>query len=591
MEELTFRDMLAIFMRRRRYFFITAAIILAISMIFVLRWSNYRSTATVQIEQSYVATNLTNANDVIVTLVDQRISQIQQKVTGLESLSEIINKFNLYPDQRNSQPMSAVTTKMRTKIKVDLISGSISNPAAAQKQTAEQLSAIAFNLSFDYSDPQTAQQVTDELVTRFLDEDLKQRRTQAQETSAFLATQIAALEANMAEQEKSIAEFRAKYGESGPAALMFNQQSAANVSMSLQQLESQLVSNEGTQGVIKGQLVLVDPYSRVIADGQMLTTPSVQLKALESQYAALTGQYGTNHPDVVKTRRQIAALKAQIGPEKENEGAQLEAQIKDVKTNLAAAISTKGQEHPDVVALQRKLKTLEAELSKKVTETSSEDIIVKDADNPAYLQLAAQLKTAEEQRKSLIQQRDALKEQQKKYEQMIAANPGLEQQFARLTRDYDNAQLRYRELREKKMAADMNEQLELGRKGQRLVVINPPAVPDSTQPRRALLVLGAVMLSLMGGLSSVIAAETLNQGVYGASHIAYLLGTPPLVVIPHLLTETEKNHASRLMPYLLAGAGILSVMRQLFLHFIGMPTKRLLAKVRARAPKTPGQGS
>lgn len=582
MEELTFRDMVAIFMRRRRYFFITALVILMISMVFVLRWSNYRSTATVQIEQSYIATNLTNANEMIVTLVDQRISQIQQKVTGLESLSEIINKFNLYGAERATQPMSAITTKMRGKIKVDLISGSISNPAAAQKQTAEQLSAIAFNLSFDYTDPQTAQQVTDELVTRFLDEDLKQRRTQAQETSAFLASQISALENNMAEQEKAIAEFRAKYGESGPAALMFNQQSAANVSMALQQLESQLIANEGQQGVLKGQLALVDPYSRVVADGQVLTTPSVQLKALESQYAALTGQYGPNHPDVVKARRQIAALKVQVGNEQEAT-AQLEAQIKDVKTNLAAATSTKGAEHPDVVALQRKLKTLEEELSKKVKEVTADDIIVKDADNPAYLQLAAQLKTSEEQRKSLVQQRDAMKEQQKKYEQLIAANPGLEQQFARLSRDYDNAQLRYRELREKKMAADMNEQLELGRKGQRLVVINPPAVPDSTQPRRSLLMLGAIMLAIMGGLSSVIAAETLNQGVYGASHVTYLLGAPPLAIIPHILSENEKNHASRIMPYVLAGIGILSVLKQFFLNVVAQPVQRLFARARAKS--------
>jgi uncharacterized protein involved in exopolysaccharide biosynthesis len=117
--------------------------------------------------------------------------------------------------------------------KVDLVSGTISNPAAAQKQTAEQLSAIAFNLSFDYTDPQLTQQVADALVTRFLDEDLKQRRVQAQETSGFLDNQIRALENNMGEQEKAIADFRAKHGESGPAALMFNQQAAANITMTL----------------------------------------------------------------------------------------------------------------------------------------------------------------------------------------------------------------------------------------------------------------------------------------------------------------------------------------------------------------------
>lgn len=537
MEELSIRDMLAILLRQRRTFLLTFCVIFAAGMLFVMRWSNYRSTGTVQIEQSYIATNITNAGAIMATIADQRINQIQQKVTSLESLAEIITKFNLYPSQRENTPISAIANLMRSKIKVDLVSGTISNPAAAQKQTAEQLSAIAFNLSFDYTDPQLTQQVADALVTRFLDEDLKQRRVQAQETSGFLDNQIKALENNMAEQEKAIADFRARHGESGPAALMFNQQAAANITMTLQNLDSQITANEGTQGAIKAQLAMVDPYSRIIADGQMVTTPAIQLKALESQYTTLTGQYGPNHPDVIKARRQIAALKAQMGPE--SHAVQLEAKLRDMRTNLTAARSTKGPDHPDVKTMERQLKALEKDLAG--AGDSATGTIKKDADNPAYLQLAAQLETAEEQRKSLIRQREGLLEQQSKYEQIIAANPGIEQQMARLTRDYDNAQLRYRELRERKMAADMNEQLELDRKGQRLVVINPPAVPDSTQPRRLLLALGAFLLSVMGGLSSVIAAETVKQSVHGAGHLAHLVGAPPLVVIPHMRTDREKK--------------------------------------------------
>lgn len=576
MEELTVRDMLAILIRQRRTFLYTALIIFVIAMTFVLRWSNYRSQATVQIEQSYIANNVTNANAIVESIADQRINQIQQKVTSLESLAEIINKYNLYPGTRDNVPVSTTADRMRSKIKVDLVSGAISNPAAAQKQTAEQLSAIAFNLSFDYPDPQTAQQVTDELVTRFLDEDLKQRRQEAAETSGFLDSQIKALENSMAEQEKAIADFRAKHGESGPAALMFNQQAAANASMALQNLDTQITTNEGIQGSLKGQLAMVDPYSRVIADGQMVTTPATQLKALESQYATLTGQYGPNHPDVIKARRQIAALKATMGPQ--SKAAQLEAKITDVKTNLAAAKATKGEDHPDVKSLEKQLKSLQDEQEKQEKVEGSDDSIVSDADNPAYLQLASQLKSAEAQHKALLAQRDTLVEQQQKYEQTIAANPGIEQEMARLTRDYDNAQLRYRELKERKMAADMNEQLELDRKGQRLVVINPPAVPDSTQPKRILLALGAIALSLMGGLSAVIVAEVIKQSIHGASHLARLVGAPPLVIIPHIYTEQERDHVSRIMPLVVFIASALGIARNAAAATITYPVRKLRGK-------------
>lgn len=87
--------------------------------------------------------------------------------------------------------------------------------------------------------------------------------------------------------------------------------------MNLQNLDSQITANEGTQGSMRAQLATVDPYSRVIADGQVLTTPRIQLKALEAQYSTLTAQYGPDYPDVVKARHQIAALKAQINEKNE----------------------------------------------------------------------------------------------------------------------------------------------------------------------------------------------------------------------------------------------------------------------------------
>src|SRR6201999_1546287 len=99
-----------------------------------------------------------------------------------------------------------------------------------------------------------------------------------------------------------------------------------------QTLDSQLTANEGTEGSLRAQLAVVDPYSRVIANGQVLTTPAIQLKALEAQYATLTAQYGPEHPDVLKAKHQIESLRAQIGSKNgksANDVAQLKAQVED----------------------------------------------------------------------------------------------------------------------------------------------------------------------------------------------------------------------------------------------------------------------
>lgn len=549
MDELELRDYFTILKRRRKLFAIVAAAIFAIAFVFALRWSNYRSTATVEVAPSEVSASTTipagmSLSDYNQSIADLRISHLQQNVLSTASLIEIITKFDLYAKERQSTPIADIADKMSKKVKLELVSSALANPSAAQKASANELSAIAFNLSFDYSDPLICQRVTNELVSRFLDEDLKDRRTSAHKTSVFLEEQIKVLEKSMEEQEKKIAEFRAAHGDVHPEALAFNQQAAQSVWLSIQNIDGQLATNETTLGALRSQLAAIDPYSRVISDGQVLTTPSIQLKALKSQYTTLSAQYGPEHPDVVKLSRQIAALSKQVGGRGVSTNTELKSQIEDARTNLKAAQKTYGPEHPDVLALKRKVATLEEKLAKNQQEGTGEDAIKSDADNPAYLQVVASLKSAEEQRRALMSQKNALLAQQEKYQHAVAANPEVEQKMASLSRDYDNAQLRFRELKAKKMSADMSESIEQDRNGQQLIVIDPPDLPLHTQPGRMIFVLAGFVLSMIFGTGSVIIAQVISQSVVGPRHLEALVGVAPLVIIPHITTQEEKNKSS-----------------------------------------------
>src|ERR1700677_4937752 len=111
MEDLSLADYLAIAKWRKKYFFLTFSVMMALTLVFALCWSNYRSTATVEIEQPEVAPDMTtpigmNPNDVQEALADLRIGKIQQKVTAPASLVDIISKFNLYPGGRKVEPMA-----------------------------------------------------------------------------------------------------------------------------------------------------------------------------------------------------------------------------------------------------------------------------------------------------------------------------------------------------------------------------------------------------------------------------------------------------------------------------------------------------
>ena len=570
-------EYLSVLKRWKLVFLGIFGVIFLVSFIFAINWSEYRAFATIEVARPEIAMDaVETSGDKAMTaeaLADLQISRLQQKVLSTSSLAEIIAKLNLYPEARKQTPIAYIAEGMRKKINIHLLSTSLANPASAQKATALQLSAIAFVLSFEYSDPLIAQKTVNELVSRFLDEDLKERRETAEKTAEFLDGQIKILSQSLEEQEQKIAEFRAENGEIRPDALAFNQQASISTTSRLLAIESDIVSNLGLVGALRAQLAQTDPYSRIVGEsGDVLTTPSIQLRALKSQYATLTAKYGSQHPDVKKVSRQIAALENQADPV--NLAARLKAKITDVQARLDTAKKTYGSGHPDYIALKRELKNLEDQLEN--ADDSATALIKTDADNPAYLQIVAQLKAAEEQKNALEAQRVEVQRQQEEYQNAIAANPAVEQKMAALARDYDNMMTLYRELKARKLAADMSKTIEEGHIGRRLAVIDPPELPLGTEPSKKMILAAGFMFAVMAGLGSVLGLQLFSQSVIGPHHLETLIGVAPLVTVPHLKTLDEKIKIRWLAVRVLIAVPVVIVALLLVSFLMSMPLNAAL---------------
>lgn len=568
------RQYLSVFLRHKMLFLSVFGVVSICALIFALTWSKYKSHATVEVVQPEIAVDAVESQEFKLTsaeaLADLHISRLKQRVLSGGSLAEIITRLNLYPDQRQDTPIAYITDDMRDKINIHLLSSSLANPASAQKATALQLSAIAFTISFEYDDPELARKTVSALVSRFLDEDLKERRKKVKKTSEFLAGQIEMLSESLREQEKKIAEFRSEKRGGRPQELAFDQQAFVTTTTRLMNIESQLNANLGQIGALRAQLAQTEPYSRIVDEtGEVLTTPGIQLRALKSKYATLTAKYGKSHPDVVKLKRQITALEKELGTPADMTS-QLKARIEDAKTRLESSMEAYGPQHPDVVQLRNQVSSLEKQLVEAKNNTmSTSDLIVEDADNPAYLQIVAQLEAAQQQRSALQEQRDALKERQQKYQQAIRSNPAVEQEMAALTRDYDNMRTLYRELKGRKLAVDMSSTIEEGHAGQKLNVIDPPQLPRHTNPSRKLIFFGGVLFAMIAGCGSVLARQLLTQSIMGPSHLQSLTGVAPLITIPHLYTLEGKIRRRRTMQRVIGlAAALLLVMAALFFAFI-----------------------
>ncbi|MBE1236952.1 hypothetical protein IHV25_04735 [Phaeovibrio sulfidiphilus] len=560
MKEMGVKDYISILTRNWKYFTVSFFLVLILSFVFTLNYDRYKSTVTVQIQSPEIAENIASltfdgAARMAEALADQRINQIQQRVTSTSGLIEVINKLNLYPEDRKRMPLAEVAADMRKKIQLDMVSTSLANPTAAQRASAGQLSAIAFNLTFAYDDPLKAQQTTDELISRFLDEDLKQRRVQATETNAFIAYQVTALEKTLEEQDKKIAEFRARNPNARPESLAFNQQMLASTESSLREVNTRISSLEKQRGDLKGQLALVQPYSMAVMDGQVLTSPDIQLKALRSQLAILKGQYSERHPDVIRVEKQIQLLQKQVRPTRPRQDtSKFQSRLIDAETRLKILEETRSPDHPDIQNLKGQIAQLKQKIATSRA-TSMTDEMVQDADNPTYLMIVSQIQATEASLAPLLDQRTELERQIQEYQRSIAEIPKVEEEFSALTRDYENTMIAYRELRARQLSAEMSEKMEADHKGERLVVINPPELPTDTSPGRKMLLLAGIFLATLSGIGTVFVIEILSSVINGQNHYYRLTGTLPLVSIPYLYTERERQNRKRHLLYI-AGATV-----------------------------------
>jgi uncharacterized protein involved in exopolysaccharide biosynthesis len=180
-------------------------------------------------------------------------------------------------------------------------------------------------------------------------------------------------------------------------------------------------------------------------------------------------------------------------------------------------------------------------------------------DNPAYIQLQVQFDAAEIELRGLKLTESEIRARMTDVEARIAAAPYVERELSALTRDLDNALAKYREIRAKEMQAQLAETLEEGQKGERLTLIEPPALPEKPdKPNRPVLLFLSFVFSLAGGVGSVALREALDDSVHDARSMIQLTDMAPLSVVPYIETDREKRNRilRRLLYAILLIAGI-----------------------------------
>ena len=187
--------------RRFLFFFIPFGLILPVGLaIAVLLPATYESVGKILVESQQIPTELVRPT--VTSAAAERIQVIEQRTMTRENLLAIVDKFNLFPEKRALMSPTQIVELMRKSAKIE----PLAQPLAFSQARSGANPTIVFTVSFESSNPQTASQVANELVTRILNEDLRDRTSRASDTTKFLATEVQRLQAENALIDTKIAQ-------------------------------------------------------------------------------------------------------------------------------------------------------------------------------------------------------------------------------------------------------------------------------------------------------------------------------------------------------------------------------------------------
>jgi len=558
------REYLAILRRRKWQLILPIVVLLPIAVLVAMKLPPvYRSTATILIEQQEIPPDLIRTT--VTSFADQRIQVIKQRVMTLKNLGELVEKYDLYPEIRRKRSLNAAVAEMREDVKLEMVSASVVDPQSGRSKEA----TIAFTLSFESGSGAMAQKITNELVSLFMAENLRQREAAVEEASAFMRDEANRLADQIRKLEASLATFKEQHRNNLPELFTLNRELMQRAEEQLRDNELRIGSLEEQQLYLETQLTQIDPQLTVAAaGGQTAPTPEARLRQLEAEYVGVAARYEATHPDRLNMEREMEALRKVVGS---SDLRALRRQRAEIAGQLQSARERYSPKHPDVQRLERDLAQADRRLASAGSSASGAPD-VESAANPAYVQLQARLEGIRLEIQGLRDARDDLHKRIKTYEQRLVDAPNIERDYNELTRGYDNAVAKYREVKDKQLEAELAEALESERKAERFTLIEPPVVPDEPiEPDRRKLMMLGVVGAVGAGAGHLALREFLDKGLYGARTVQLVTGAPPLALIPNIVTAAERRRTIRRRVVLAVAALVCLVGVTVAVHLFVMP--------------------
>lgn len=489
-----------LFVLRRRWVLSASAFILVLTLgiAYCLFWPRtYQATALVVVQPQKVPGNIVQAT--VTTKIEERLQIITQQVLSRTRLTEIMERFDLYPSLRGKAAPDDLAERMRKEIFIQITRKNY------------------FTITFNYIEPKTTAAVANALASFYVDSNLRLREEDAVGTARFLSRELERMKSDLQSREETVTKFKEKRLHELPKAQEKNlgvlgqlQNKDTNVRQLIQNERTRINVQEQELGVLEFREEKIKQNQARLrhigagAAGDMKSDQETSVEGIKENIKRLMIGYTSRHPDIKRLKRQL--VKAEAEKKRKTEQAKAEAKAR----------------------------------GEKFDEGFVEDEVELKSVEQSRARVAKRIQEAESRVRGLINERKMLKEAILLTQRRIENAPAVAEKLNELTRDYDVLRTAYEKTHSKWLDASMSANLERTQRGEQFDVVDPAQIPD--QPFRPnvkrslpVAVIGALLLAV--GLS--FGLNFIDTSFTSVEQTESLTELPVLVVVPPLITHSE----------------------------------------------------
>ncbi len=424
----------------------------------------YQATTTILVDPQKIPEKYVSST--VSADPSSRLSIISQDVLSTSHLQRVIDKFHLLQDKKLSNEQAIAV--MRNNITIDVKGG---------------VGLSAFTISYVDRDPKVVAEVTNQLASSFVEDNVETREQLTVGTTEFLTSQLERAKKNLEEQEGKLREFKMQHLGEMPD----QQQSNLQV---LAQLQATFQANSDALNRLDIQRMILLRNERTGTGGAPPTERGrleAEKRQLEQKIFDLRRTYTANFPDVIEANQRLERIKARL-----------------------SALP------PD-------------------PEPTSTDKSANGGD--------VQLLAIDTERKRLEEAQKRILAQIHVHQAKVEVAPLRESQLIDLTRNYEVSRNNYQSLLDKTFAAQMAADLEQKQKAERFTILDPARVPQHPyKPKRLPMMLGAFIMSLCACIGLALGKDAMDWRVKTEAEVTKLLPATVSVLASIPLIESAEEH-------------------------------------------------